>query len=113
MEIHWLKLPVIHLATSGLTDEEISEVEAIKLRNEGLLNNDEIEIIDGYFNLGLDSIIRIVPKCFIPKGKARKKYYSEIVFDSGGAEWIDGKPEDIYKMIEEYVDLLPDQEHAS
>ena len=105
--ITWLQLPIIHLVTSGLSEEEISEVEAIKLRNEGLLDGDEIEVTEGYFNLGIDNIKRVVPKCFVPKGKSRKRYYCEVIFESGDMEWADGKPENIYKLIDTYIESFP------
>ena len=102
----WLKLPIISPVTSGLTEEEISEVEAIKLRNEGLLNGDEVEVGFGYYNIGVDTIKRLSPKCFIHKDRVRKRYYTEVVFDSGDVEWADGKPEEIYKLIRDYTDSL-------
>ena len=108
MDIGWLKLPIIHVVTSGLNEEELSEIEEIQLRNEGLLDGDEVEVSFGYFNVGVDTIKRLNPKCFVPKDRKRKRYYTEVVFDSGDMEWADGKPEEIYKLISEYIDSLPE-----
>lgn len=101
----WFKIQIIYPLNSSLDESEISEVEAIRLRNEGLLDDYETDI--GVFNLANDPITHITPKAFIPKGKTNKKYYSEIVFESGNVVLALGKPESVYDKILEYHRSLP------
>lgn len=101
----WFKIQIIYPLNSSINAEEISEVEAIRLRNEGLLDDYETDI--GVFNLASDPISQIHPKAFIPKGKTNKKYYSEIIFESGNMVMALGKPESVYDKILEYSKSLP------
>ena len=69
--IKWLKIPIIYPITSDfLTNEELSEVDRIKLNNEGIL--EDFETTEGYYNLSNDAICQLNPKCFVPKGKTNK-----------------------------------------
>jgi len=104
--IKWLKIPIIYPITSDfLTNEELSEVDRIKLNNEGIL--EDFETTDGYYNLSNDAICQLNPKCFVPKGKTNKKYYTEIIFESGNIVYALGKPATVYDAINSYVDSLP------
>jgi len=108
--INWLKLPIIYPITSDfLTDEELSEVDRIQLNNVGLL--EDFETTDGYYNLSNDAICQLNPKCFVPKSKdgerKNKKYYTEIIFESGNIVYALGKPVTVYEAINSYVDSLP------
>jgi len=106
--IHWFKIPIIYPITSDfLTEEELSEVERIKLNNEGILEDFETDI--GYFNLVKDPIVMLMPKCFIPKGKVNKKFYTEIIFASGMIAYALGKPATVYEAFCKYIDELPDE----
>lgn len=104
--IHWFKIPIIYPVTSDfLTEEEISEIDRIKLNNEGLLGDFETDI--GYFNLVKDPIVMLMPKCFIPKDKVNKKFYTELIFASGMVAYALGKPTSVYEAFCKYIDDLP------
>ena len=98
--IRWLKLKVIFPINSGFTDEQINEIESIRLKNEGIVSDFEIEL--GYFNIGNDNICQLNPKCFIPNGKTNKKYYTEVIFTSGNTIYALGKPVDVYDQLNQY-----------
>lgn len=104
----WLQLNVIYPLTSSFnSNEEVSEVEQIRLRNEGLLDDDQVETGVGYYNLARNGISQLNPKCFVPKGKVNKKYYTEIYFDDGDVIYALGKPSDVYEKINAYYASLP------
>ena len=77
----WFKIDVIYKLTAGLESEELTEVEQIQLKNEGLLNGDDFEKGEAYINLGLNPIKSLEPRCFVPKGKQYKKYFTEKILD--------------------------------
>jgi hypothetical protein len=105
--IHWFKIPVIYPVTSNfVTDEEISEIDRIRLNNEGSWEDYETDI--GCFNLVEDPIVYLLPKCFIPKGKVNKKFYTEIVFFSDKVAYALGKPITVYEALCKYIDELPE-----
>ena len=87
----WFKIDILYKLTSGIDNEELSELDEIRLKNEGLLNGDEFEKGEAYFNLGLNPIKSIEPRCFVPKGKQNKKYYTEIIFEDGTSSNADCK----------------------
>lgn len=104
--LNWFSLSIIHPINSAFnTDEEIDELDKIRLLNEGLL--DDYETTIGYFSLGRNPIMALNPKVFIPKGKPNKKYYTEVVFENGDVIYSAGKPEVIYGKLNEYYDSIP------
>ena len=103
--LHWFKIQIIYSLTSGIEEEEMSEIEIIRLRNEGL--EDGYEVLDGYFNLLGDPISYLTPHSFIPKDKVNKKHYTTITFQSGNIVNAVGKPSDVYDRLNEYLDGLP------
>jgi hypothetical protein len=104
----WFKIDILYKITSGIEQEELSELDAIRLRNEGLLNGDEYEKGEAYINLGLNPIKSIEPRCFVPKGKQNKKYFTEVIFDDGTAVNADYKPIELYSILKEYYEKLPE-----
>lgn len=104
--LNWFKLDVLYKVTSGLYEEELSEVDEIRLKAERLIDGDGYEKDTAYFSLGTDTIIRITPMCFVPKGGKNKKFYSEVVFQSGDIVFADGKPSDVYEKLNKYYDEL-------
>ncbi len=104
----WFKIDILYKITSGIEQEELSEIDAIRLRNEGLLNGDEYEKGEAYINLGLNPIKSIEPRCFVPKGKQNKKYFTEVIFDDGTAVNADYKPIELYSILKEYYEKLPE-----
>jgi hypothetical protein len=111
-KINWFKIPIIYpLTASFLTEEEISEVDRIKLNNEGLLNDFETDT--GYFNLLQDPIVMLMPKCFIPKDKVNKKFYTELIFASGMVAYALGKPSSVYEALTKYIDEFVEEDKGS
>jgi hypothetical protein len=100
--LNWLKLKVIFPITAGLDNEEVSEVQKLQM---GIKDGDEYESELGIYQLREDfTISQLNPRCFIPKNKVNKKYYTEVVFSDGNIIYADGKPEAVYQVIEEYID---------
>lgn len=106
----WFKIDIIYKMTSGIGQEELSELDEIRLKNEGLLNGDEYERGESYINLGLNPIKSIEPRCFVPKGKQNKKYFTEVIFDDGTSVNADCKPAELYNILKTYYENLPDVE---
>lgn len=100
--LRWFKLEVLYKITSGLYNEELSEIDEIRLKAEKLIDGDGYEKDLAFFNLGSDTIIRIHPCAFVPMGNKNKKFYSEVVFESGDIVYADGKPADIYDKLNDY-----------
>ncbi len=100
--LNWLKIKVIFPITAGLDNEEVSEVQRIQM---GIKDGDQYETEQGIYQLTEDfTILQLNPRCFIPKDKVNKKYYTEVVFSDGNIIYADGKPESVYKQIEDYID---------
>jgi hypothetical protein len=105
MTINWFKIQVCYNITGDLnSEEELSEVEKIQLRNEG--SEVDFEIGWAYLNVGQDPIKSINPKAFVPKGKTNKKYISEIITKDGDIYFANYKPEVVYEMLDEYAQGL-------
>lgn len=98
------KVDIIYGFTNSLyhEDEELDELDRIRL-------GEDYTIDAGYFNLLADPIVQINPKCLIPKGKVNKKYFSQVVFQSGNVSYTAGKPEALYKTLQEYIEKLGDR----
>ena len=95
------KVDIIYPFSNSLYDEseELDELDRIRL-------GEDYTIDTGYFNLLLDPIVQINPKCLIPKGKTYKKYFSQVVFQSGNVSYAAGKPEVMNKILEAYIEKL-------
>ena len=103
--LQWLSISIIHPINSAFnTDEEIDELDKIRLLNEGLL--DDYETTIGYFCLSRNTITQLNPKVFIPKGKTNKKYISQIITKDGEIYFPNHKPETVYEMLDEYAQGL-------
>jgi hypothetical protein len=101
--LQYLKLQVIYPVTfKFVADEEISEVDKIRMKNVGFIDDDEFEIGDGFYNIGIAVPFALNPKCFIPKDFKRKRHYTEIIFEDGTIIFADGKPESVYETLNEY-----------
>ena len=104
--LNWFKIDCIYPITTDFNgDGELSDVERIQLKNEGIL--EDYEQGTAVLNLAEDTIVHLIPKCFIPKGKIYKKYYTEIVLKSGDIMFAVGKPEQVYDKVNDYLDSLP------
>ena len=107
--LKWFKIEVCFNITGGLdTEEELSDVEKIQLANEG--EGVEFETGFAYFNLGRDGIKNVHPKCFVKKGNIKKTYISELTFTSGRIYYANMKPEQVYKLMNDYLETLPQPE---
>lgn len=106
-DLNWFKIDVLYKLAYGFDGEEPNEVERIQLKNEGLFNGDEYEKDTCIVSIVKDPILRIEPRAFVPKGKTNKKYYSEIIFESGNVVFADGKPVDVYEKLNNYYNTLP------
>jgi len=101
-DIGWFKIQVCYNLSGSLSDdEELSEVEKIRLESEGEYISFEVGM--AVFNLGDDMISQVNPKAFVPKGGTNKKYISEIVFNSGRVCYPNMKPEKVYEELIEWA----------
>jgi hypothetical protein len=105
--LNWFKLDVLYKVTSGIfEEEELSEVDLIRLKAEGLMDGDSYEKDTCIISLGEDTIIRVEPRAFIPKGGKNKKFYSEVIFKSGDVVFAESKPTEVYNKLNEYYIAL-------
>jgi len=108
--LNWLKIKVIFPITAGLNDlEEVSEVQRMQM---GIKDGDQYETEWGYYNIGQDMPIQLNPCCFIPRDKVNKKYYTQVIFSSELIILAEGKPESVYKVIEDYINSLPEEKET-
>lgn len=103
--LQWLKLRIIYPITSGLVEDDTEDSELRRIRLEQA-DSDGYEQDWGYLNLAIDPIAQLEPCCMIPKGNKNKKFYTQITLQSGNLVMAVGKPEDVYKQIEEYLNAL-------
>lgn len=102
--LKWFEIEVYYPIDASLFEnEEMSEVEKLSA---GIVEGYEIGI--AYFNLGQSQIQSLLPKCFIPKGKSNKKFYTEIIFIDGSFAFATLKPNEVYKLIDDYLDEFPE-----
>jgi hypothetical protein len=101
------KIDIIYPFTNSLytEDEELDELDRIRL-------GEEYTIDSGYFNLLNDPIVQINPKCLVPKGKSNKKYFSQVIFQSGNVAYVNGKPDVLFGKLQEYMIQLGDKIRA-
>lgn len=103
INLNWFEIEVYYPIDASLFDnEELSEVDRLTA---GIVEG--YEIGTAYFNLGQSSIQSLLPKCFIPKGKTNKKFYTEITFVDGSFAMATLKPFEVYAKIDEYLTNLP------
>ncbi len=108
--LHWFKIDCIYPISVDFNGEgELTDIEKIQLKNEGIL--DDYETGAAVLNLGEDTIVHLIPKCFIPKGKVYKKYYTEIVMKSGDILFAVGKPDQVYEKINDYLSLIKSEDN--
>lgn len=105
--LKWFKIECIYPIDLDFNGNEISEIDQLRLKSEGLL--EEYETGVAVLNLIEDVIVHLIPKCFIPKGKVYKKYYTEVVMKSGDILYAVGKPDQVYEKINDYLELLPEK----
>lgn len=92
-----LKIDIIYPITTNLTEgEELTEIE--RMQNH---LTDGYETDSGYWDLTIDPICQLNPRCFLPSNGKNKKYFTEVVFLSGSVAYAVGKPETILTKINE------------
>lgn len=100
-----LRIKIIYPTNRTIADEEeeaeLTDIDQIRLRNEGLEYGYKYDW--GYFFLDQDMIAQLNPKCVLKKGNTNITYYTEVVFVSGSIALAQGKPEDIYKLVDDYL----------
>jgi hypothetical protein len=102
--LNWLEIEVYYPIDASLFEnEELSEVEKLSA---GIVEGYEVGI--AYFNITQATIQSLLPKCFIPKGKTHRKFYTEIIFNDGSFAFATAKPPEVYQLIDNYLDDLPD-----
>lgn len=104
--LKWLELEVYYPIDASLFEsEELSEVQKLSA---GIVEGYEIGI--AYFNINQAAIQSLLPKCFIPKGKTNKKFYTEVIFNDGSFAFATDKPTEIYKKLDEYLENFVEDE---
>jgi hypothetical protein len=104
--LNWFKIDCLYPINVGLTEQgEIDDVKRIQLANEGIF--EDFEKGTAVLNLAEDTIVHLIPKCFIPNGKVRKKYYTEVVLKSGDVVYAEGTPDSVYAKLVDYINNLP------
>jgi hypothetical protein len=78
--------------------EELSEVDRITHSLEL-----GYEIDWGYWDVVSDPIFQMHPRCVIKKGNTNKKYYTEVVFQSGNIAYAACKPDDLMRELEGFT----------
>jgi hypothetical protein len=103
--LKWFEIEIYYPIDASLfeADIELSEVEKLSA---GIVEGYEVGI--AIFNLGKSTVQSLLPKCFIPKGKTNKKFYTEVMFDDGSFAFATAKPLDVYSMIDDYLDNFPE-----
>ena len=100
-----LKIKIIYPTNRTISeeevDEEVNEIDLIKNKANNLEYGYKYDW--GYFFLDQDMIVQLNPKCVLKKGNEQITYYTEVVFQSGNIALAQGRPEVIYKLIDEYL----------
>ena len=104
--LNWLELEVYFPIDASLfEDEEMSEIEKLSA---GIVEGYETGL--AYFNVVQNTIQSLLPKCFIPKGKTHRKFYTEVILVDGSFAFVTAKPTEVYAMLDDYLDKLPTKE---
>jgi len=110
MTDNWFKVQCIYPITSSLNqydeykeDEEDEVLKNIRMKDMDITDGYEIDF--AYLNLMIDPIVSILPCCMLPKNAKYKKYYSEVVLESGNIIFAVGKPEAVMKLLMEYLNV--------
>lgn len=104
MSLLWFEVEVIYTSTHSIDEEDERDplLKSIELKASG---DTKYKTDVAFFNLGIDPISQLAP-AYLKDGDF-KKYYTIITFESGNIVTAVGKPERIYRQLEEYVKSLP------
>lgn len=106
--LSWFEIEVYYPIDASLFEnEELSEVEKLSA---GIVEG--YEVGTAYFNLGQSTVQSLLPKCFIPKGKSNKKFYTEIIFNDGSFAFATEKPTEVYNKLDDYLEKLAKEDSS-
>jgi|TARA_R110000868_G_scaffold77684_1_gene222305 hypothetical protein len=105
---NWFKIHSIYAVTSTLQqyesteeDDEDDVLKRIRLNNMGLVDDYEIDV--AYINIVSDPIVGMLPCCLLSKRAKNKKYYTELILESGNIIFAVGKPETIFEKLCDFM----------
>jgi len=112
----WFPIKIIFPITTKVNtdDEDDSELSETDRLTYDLQFGYEMGM--GYWDLLLDPIFQINPRCVIKKGtdnkdkeNTRKKYYTEVVFQSGNYGYAACKPEELKSLVNKFMEGLSEK----
>ena len=109
MTDNWFKIQTIYAITSSLQqyenvdneDDEDDVLKRIRMSNMGMVDGYEVDI--AYLNIVNDPIVGMLPCCLLPKNAKNKKYYTELILESGNVVFAVGKPDAIFEKFCEFM----------
>lgn len=109
MTDNWFKIQTIYAITSSLQqyenvneeDDEDDVLKRIRMSNMGMVDGYEVDT--AYLNIVCDPILVMLPCCLLPKNAKNKKYYTELILESGNVVFAVGKPEAIFEKLCEFM----------
>ena len=109
MTDNWFKIQTIYAITSSLQqyenvndeDDEDDVLKRIRMSNMGMVDGYEVDT--AYLNIVCDPIVGMLPCCLLPKNAKNKKYYTELILESGNVVFAVGKPEAIFEKLCEFM----------
>jgi hypothetical protein len=109
MTDNWFKIQTIYAITSSLQqyenvneeDDEDDVLKRIRMSNMGMVDGYEVDT--AYLNIVCDPIVGMLPCCLLPKNAKNKKYYTELILESGNIVFAVGKPEAIFEKLCEFM----------
>ena len=82
-------------------DDEDDVLKRIRMSNMGMVDGYEVDI--AYLNIVNDPIVGMLPCCLLPKNAKNKKYYTELILESGNVVFAVGKPDAIFEKLCEFM----------
>jgi hypothetical protein len=100
IQLKWFEVEVLYMSTDKLDEDEERDnlVRRLQMKASG---ETMYKTDTAFFNLAVDQISQLSPAHLIDEDT--KKYYTVITFESGNTVAAVGKPERIYRQLNEYV----------
>lgn len=110
--IEWFKIKVIYPTSTRLTDDEVGADDELSETDRLTLKHLELgyETGEAFWDLALDPITQASPRCVIKKGESRKRYFTEVVFQSGNIAFANCKPDELQTLIKDFLSKLPQED---
>jgi len=108
---HWFKIKVMYPITTnaeGISLDEEDEdpvLKRIRLQEAGV---EDYDTEFAYFNIIADPIMHLMAGAYLPKDAKNKRNYTLIVFESGNSVTAVGKPDDVFKELQLFIEANPD-----